>query len=276
MKRSFLAAGTLLVPIIMFANPTDVKPHYDISPRMWKYMHVDSLPVKNHKNIKSYTEITPVYEEDFEYGTGTTATYNYNKSGLLTGGSFEYGDARGGHSFTIELNQYGHPAKVIWTEIAPCQDCSDEHEANHTVVTEYVPLYQTPGRMQQIRATTVKAGGKKVNSVNKFLVTPGPTGAPAKLICLEDNNIKMTFDSAGYPETYNIYTLEAGYPSSNWVLTTIGPEDSTFIGEVVDESHGEETIEYDSHGNWIKKSWKETYPDGEQIETGLLRTISYY
>lgn len=275
MKKSVAIVGALLLPILALAKPTDVKPHYDIPLEFWKYLHVDSLPVKNPKNIRTYTEIVPVYDTDLEDESGEITTYNYNKSGILTGGCYEAGDAVGGYKFTVEMNQYGHPAKIIWTNSALCQDCSDKHLAEHTYVTEYVPLYQTPGRIQQIRATTTNVGGKKVNSVNKFLVTPGPTGAPKKLICLEDNSIFLSFDSTGDTGSYNIYVFEAGYPDSFWELITLKPGESQVYNDNSDQSHSNETIETDSHGNWIKKTWEVTYDEGKYKE-GLFRKISYY
>ncbi|MDE6272814.1 MAG: hypothetical protein K2M31_07390 [Muribaculaceae bacterium] len=276
MKKLHFAIAFVTLPVIVSANPTDVKPHYDISSNLWKYLHVESLPVDNPKNIKSYTEITPVLDMDFEDETGEIMTYNYNKSGLLTSGSFEYGDANGGYNFTIEMNQYGHPAKIIWTAITPCQDCSNEHRIKHTHVTEYVPLYQSPGRLQQIRATTVSSGGKKVNSVNKFLVTPGPSGAPAKIICLEDNSLEINFDSAGNPESYNIYELSLGFTEPYWKLETYYPKEKNTPDETTNVIPNDAATEKDSHGNWIKKVWKEITPDGEQYDNGIFRKISYY
>lgn len=270
MRKTLLifASFCTLFSSFVLAAPTDVKPHYEIRNNdFWRYLTVDGLPLEKKQNhVKSITFIYPEKEEDFNNATGSIYTYNYNKNGVLTDGSARYSCGNGGYDFKVTATENGLVAKVLWTTIS---NTPENASAPTVIVTEYIPLFDRMGRLQQIRENTQKLDGKKVNSVHKYVVKPGKWGAPQQAISLNDNSLKIKFDDEGHLVESSMYGYD---PNANdWVLLAL-PDSCTTYPVIPSDAQ----IEKDSKGNWVKKSYVKESADGKKEMTGVIRKISYY
>ncbi len=268
-----LSLGSLFTLHAKDNEASSVKPHYEIrNKEFWKYLHTDSLPDINKGKVKTYTVIINNGDDEFESDAVDVYTYNFNKNGLQTSGSYKgiWGDS---YEYKIELNEYGRPAKIHWVSKDICLDCEN---TDITVETDYIPFYDRAGRINLIREETMKVGGKKANQINKYYVQPGPTGAPAMVVCLEDQSLFLNFSPDRNLKDCKIYIygFEDMKVPEKWYLLELNENQTREMIDMEVENNipANAVIEYDAKGNWSKKSWKNA--GGNDVS--IRREIVYF
>lgn len=260
-------------PTAAQAKDEGVKPHYEIRNKdFWKYLHTDSLADINKGKVKAVTFIKSANEADLANEKGEVYNYNFNKSGLLTNGSYTSSNGSG-YDFKIELNDYKRPAKINWLAKYVCPDSSTPES---TVETVYIPFYDRAGRIQLMREETMKIDGKKVNHINKYVVKPGPTGAPVSLICLEDQSLFVNFKPNRDLQDCQIFSYGCENPGQSmaWLPYNVSEAQAqAMTAQDLDYNiPADATVEYDEKGNWCKKYWK----DANGNTVGIIRNIVYF
>lgn len=233
-----------------------------------------TLDLINVQNIKSVTEIIPVYDTDFEDGDGEETTYEFNRDGTLVAFSNFYRDAAGGKKYTIEYNDAGKPVSIFYTESMPTQDsCSPNEDIEFLYNLNY-----DGDILKNITEQALKIYGKAVKApIYNMEITYDFNGKATTANCKEMPEVGFKIDSVGKIQSKTNYIWETNLRNCRPKWVKSGNQNKA---DLMDMQSAEPTNpEYikDHKGNWIKKIWKETDEwDSFTYYTGITRKIIYY